>query len=378
MHSQSSKGSRWPLSLHLEEFELGGKAIEQNSGHSANKNCQVQVRGPVPNRHTQDWSDAPPRFYDRGMKTLPLMLAIALSVVSCQAAEPPAQVNKQVNDMDWKPLTPEERRVIEQKGTERPFSGTYEHHSEHGIYLCKRCGHALYRSDSKFDSRCGWPSFDVEVPGTVLRHPDPDGERTEIVCAHCGAHLGHVFLGEGFTERNTRHCVNSISLEFVPSPDTAYFAGGCFWGVEHHFRKLPGVLSTEVGYTGGDLPHPTYEQVCTGTTGHLEAARIIYDPVLITYRDLLQLFFEIHDFTQTDGQGPDIGPQYLSAVFVQGDYQRREAAAVIAQLEKRHYRVATAIRSRAPWYAAENYHQDYYAKTGKQPYCHIRKKIFDK
>ncbi len=115
-----------------------------------------------------------------------------------------------------KPLTKEEEAVIVQKGTETPFSGKFFAFWEKGTYVCRRCGTPLYRSERKFEANCGWPSFDAEVPGAVRRLPDPDGERTEIECANCGAHLGHVFLGEGFTEKNTRHCVNSISMEFIP------------------------------------------------------------------------------------------------------------------------------------------------------------------
>jgi methionine-R-sulfoxide reductase len=116
----------------------------------------------------------------------------------------------------WRKLTRAEERVIVHRGTEPPFSGEYETQFAPGTYACKRCGAALYRSEDKFDARCGWPSFDQEIPGAVRRAPDPDGMRVEIECAHCGAHLGHVFEGEGFTPRDTRHCVNSISLVFTP------------------------------------------------------------------------------------------------------------------------------------------------------------------
>lgn len=118
-------------------------------------------------------------------------------------------------------LTPEEADVIEHKGTERPFTGEYEETTEKGVYICRRCNAPLYRSEDKFNAHCGWPAFDQEIPGAVKRLPDPDGMRIEIECVNCGAHLGHVFEGEKFTEKNTRHCVNSISMRFIPKEKMA-------------------------------------------------------------------------------------------------------------------------------------------------------------
>lgn len=200
--------------------------------------------------------------------------------------------------MKKRELSESERHVIIDKGTEMPFSGKYWNNRQPGTYVCRQCGTPLYRSADKFDAGCGWPSFDDAIPGAVIRRPDADGIRTEIVCAACGGHLGHVFTGERFTPKNTRHCVNSISLEFIPETqpeatngyETAVFAGGCFWGVEYYMQKAPGVISVESGYTGGSVPAPSYEEVCSDRTGHAEAVRVTFDPTQTTYEALARLF----------------------------------------------------------------------------------------
>lgn len=279
-------------------------------------------------------------------------------------------------------LTKEEERVILNKGTEMPFTGMYYNHKDKGTYTCKRCDAPLYKSEDKFDSGCGWPSFDDEIPGAVKRIPDADGLRTEILCANCGGHLGHVFEGERFTDKNTRHCVNSISLNFIPAADTlntakAIFAAGCFWGVEYYFKKLNGVISTSVGYTGGHKENPTYKEVCSGNTGHAEAIEVIYNPQIISYELLAKYFFEIHDFTQIDRQGPDIGEQYRTVVYYFDEVQKNTAENLIKVLTGKGYEVATTVEKASTFWKAEDYHQDYYDVKGSTPYCHFHKKIFD-
>lgn len=393
-----------------------------------------------------------------------------------------------VKAQDMKPLTPEEKRVIVDKGTEAPFTGRYYDHREPGVYRCRQCGAALYRSQDKFDAGCGWPSFDDELPGAVKRTPDADGRRTEITCTNCGAHLGHVFTGEGFTSKNTRHCVNSVSLVFEPaatgvsepgtageqgtpapcqsgaqsasvsgengtaafgeasghpgragapqpgdktslhsglsgadaalvpqemaagtaaqavepfaepsanpSPaqaaaesaaqatdpvaavqpkeqsETAIFAGGCFWGVEYMLSKEPGVLTVESGYTGGTTENPTYEQVCSHRTGHAEAVRVVFDPAKVLYEKLARLFFEIHDPTQENGQGPDLGDQYRSEIFYTTPAQQATAEKLIGELRRKGYDVVTEVTPAGRFWPAEEYHQRYYENKGTLPYCH--------
>ena len=288
------------------------------------------------------------------------------------------------NNMNYNELTPEEERVVLHKGTEMPFTGEFWDNKREGTYLCKRCDAPLYISDDKFDSHCGWPSFDDEIPDAVRRVPDADGVRTEIVCSNCGAHLGHVFLGERFTDKNIRHCVNSISLKFVAAvrdmprvdTETAYFAGGCFWGVEHFLREVDGVISTSAGYMGGRTEKPTYKEVCSGTTGHAETVEVVFDPSRTGFEELAKLFFEIHDPTQKNRQGPDIGDQYRSAIFYASEVQKEIAERLIETLRDKGYDVATTLSEAGEFRAAEDYHQDYYMKTGKRPYCHSRTERF--
>lgn len=283
----------------------------------------------------------------------------------------------------YRTLSPKEERVILRKGTEAPFTGQYNDHKAEGIYTCRQCGTELYHSDSKFSSGCGWPSFDDHIPGAVTRVPDADGMRIEIVCSTCQGHLGHVFEGERMTPKNTRHCVNSISMDFVPAAnkasskaELATFASGCFWGVQYHFDKVEGVLATSVGYIGGHIKNPSYRQVCQKTTGHAEAIQVTYDPNVVDYTTLAKLFFETHDPTQVDGQGPDLGPQYRTEVFYHSEGQKKIIEDLIKQLSAKGLKVATKLSPASTFWDAEEDHQHYYTKTGGQPYCHRYQKRF--
>jgi len=302
-------------------------------------------------------------------------LVLVLVVVLCLANSK----KKEVAVMPQRDLSTIEKKVIIDKGTERPFTGKHLKNKDKGTYSCRNCGADLYKSDDKFESQCGWPSFDDEIDGAVKRTVDSDGRRTEITCVNCGAHLGHVFEGEQLTDKNLRHCVNSVSLDFTPAdwkPKKAYFAGGCFWGVEYYMQKLPGVISIISGYSGGTVENPTYQQVCTGKTGHLEVVEVKYNPYKVTFEELAKRFLEIHDPTQSNGQGPDIGSQYLSAIFYSTDEEKTTTNNLLDLLRKKKIKPATKVIKFDKFWKAEDYHQDYYNRKGSLPYCHSYKKLF--
>lgn len=273
-------------------------------------------------------------------------------------------------------LTPEEEKIIINKGTEAPFSGKYDNFFEEGTYVCRRCSSPLYDSKNKFDAHCGWPSFDDEIKGAVKKTLDADGERTEISCVHCGAHLGHLFLGEKMTPKNARYCVNSISMKFIPKnkQERAVFGGGCFWCTEAVFKMIRGVLSVEPGYAGGAKESPSYEDVSSGSTGHAEVIGINFDPEAVSYEDLLSVFFYTHDPTSLNRQGNDIGTQYRSIILYASEKQKQAAELYLEKLEKsRAYanKIVTQIKPLKEFYPAEDYHKNYFEKNQTAPYCQV-------
>jgi len=306
-------------------------------------------------------------------------------------------------DAQWKKALAPERYAVMRKGeTEQPFSGKYNDFWQAGTYVCAGCGTPLFRSEAKYDHGTGWPSFTTPVDDGNLVYKDDYSllmKRVEVRCAACGGHLGHVF-DDGPEPTFLHYCINSASLDFhsdetsapaggpgggsvsaadgqgipegsaakaPPRKEKATFAAGCFWGVECRLAKVPGVLSTSVGYTGGTLENPGYEAVCTGETGHAESVEVIFDPDVVSFERLVRRFFEIHDPTQAGRQGPDVGAQYRSAIFYHDKNQESAARKVMEDLRTSGALarpLATELVPAGVFYRAEEYHQRYFKKHG--------------
>ncbi len=319
------------------------------------------------------------------------MLAVLVSTSSCAQNKTDSELSKtqkndemlKLTDAEWKEkLTEEQYFILREKGTESPFSGEFVFTKEKGIYACAGCGQHLFSDDMKFDSQCGWPSFDKEISGGKIIQTEDNSHgmrRTEIRCAKCGGHLGHIF-DDGPTETGKRYCVNSGSLTFEPKnlnsngaiSETITLGGGCFWCIEAIFEELQGVNKVESGYSGGKKVNPTYKEVCTGNSGHAEVVQITFDPKMISLEELLEVFFALHDPTTLNKQGADVGTQYRSVIFYRNDVQKNTSKNVIALLDKNNVfekPIVTEITAFSTFYKAENYHQEYYDLNKEEPYC---------